>query len=441
MVAGWYRPFRAVFLLALSAALPALGQQAPTQQAPAQQATVQGKVVDAAGKPVADANIQLEGQAIPAALATTSSSDGSFSFAQLPAASFRITARKADLRSQVTPVAASTQPQPLLLVLTPESPQAMEFADKPDFTVAGITDWTAVGGHGSDATLRTSEALARETATLKPNGAASVQVDEADRHRRAGLEDEKKGDPLAAVHEEELAVRLDPSEENYFVWGSELLLHRAVWQAAEVFRNGVKAHPTSSRMLTGLGAALFAGALYDEASARLCQAADLSPSDPEPYTFLGRMVLAAPKVLPCVRPRLARYAQQHPGDAQALYFYAMAVAKENPTDSEVETLLTRAVAIDPKCAPAYLQLGILAYTHHDPLKAVDLYHQAIDADPQLAEAHYRLGVAYDHMGKADEAAQEFKLHDEIDRQQAAAVEQQRREVKQFLVVLQKQEPQ
>ena len=34
----------------------------------------------------------------------------------------------------------------------------MEFADKPNFTVAGVTDWTAVGGHGSDATLRTSEA-------------------------------------------------------------------------------------------------------------------------------------------------------------------------------------------------------------------------------------------------------------------------------------------
>ena len=37
---------------------------------------------------------------------------------------------------------------------------------------------------------------------------------------------------------------------------------------------------------------------------------------------------------------------QHPGDAQALYFYAMGVAKENPTDPEVETLLARAVAID-----------------------------------------------------------------------------------------------
>ena len=42
-----------------------------------------------------------------------------------------------------------------------------EFSDKPDFTVAGVTDWTAVGGHGSDVTLRTSESLARETLTLK----------------------------------------------------------------------------------------------------------------------------------------------------------------------------------------------------------------------------------------------------------------------------------
>jgi tetratricopeptide (TPR) repeat protein len=427
MFAGRYRLFRTLVLVALLVALPSF----------AQQVTVQGKVVDTAGNPVPGANIQLEGQALPAALSATTSADGTFAFAPLPAGAYRVTARKANLSSQT--VATSPSGQPLLLVLAPQSTQAMEFADKPDFAVAGITDWTAVGGHGSDATLRTSEALARETTTLKPHGADSGETAEADRHRRQGLEDEQKGDPLAAVHEEELAVRLDPSEENYFVWGSELLLHRAVWQAAEVFRNGAKAHPTSSRMLTGLGAALFAGALYDEAAARLCQAADLDPSDPEPNSFLGRMVPAAPNPLPCVRSHLARYSQQHPGDAQALYFYAMAVAKENPADPQVETLLNRAVAIDHKCAPAWLQLGILAYTHHDPVKAIDLYHQAIEADPQLAEAHYRLGVAYDRMGKADQAAREFQLHDEIEKRQAAAVEQQRREVKQFLVVLKNQQ--
>src|SRR5581483_65808 len=49
----------------------------------------------------------------------------------------------------------------------------MEFSDAPNFTVAGVTDWTAVGGHGSDAILRTSEDLARETMALKAQGAGS----------------------------------------------------------------------------------------------------------------------------------------------------------------------------------------------------------------------------------------------------------------------------
>ena len=51
----------------------------------------------------------------------------------------------------------------------------MEFADNPNFAVAGVTDWTAAGGHGSDTSLRTSEALTRETLTLKPG---SVGPDE-----------------------------------------------------------------------------------------------------------------------------------------------------------------------------------------------------------------------------------------------------------------------
>jgi tetratricopeptide (TPR) repeat protein len=230
----------------------------------------------------------------------------------------------------------------------------MEFADKPDFTIAGVTDWTAVGGHGSDSILRTSEDLARETLALKPPaeakqayeseaglraalagapgtfaanhelGAFYLQAgryreaipmlqaayqadpsnagneydlaaalmgaadfsqarehaqkllahqDKADLHRLLGELDEKVSDPLAAVHEDEQAVRLDPSEQNYFAWGSELLLHRAVWQAAEVFRQGTKAYPKSARMLTALGPAQFAGALYEDAAASLCAAA------------------------------------------------------------------------------------------------------------------------------------------------------------------------
>jgi tetratricopeptide (TPR) repeat protein len=197
-------------------------------------------------------------------------------------------------------------------------------------------------------------------------------------------------------------------------------------------------------MLAALGTALFAGALYDQAAASLCAASDLNPADPEPYSFMGRIEMAAPKPLPCVQPRLARFVHQQPTNSIANYLYAMAIWKrqQRPSDPgtlhQVEALLTKAVAIDSKCADAYLQLGILYFSQHQPEKAIDFYTKAIHADPQMGEAHYRLAVAYDRIGLPEKARQEFQLHDEIEKLQADAVERQRREVKQFLVVLEGQ---
>jgi tetratricopeptide (TPR) repeat protein len=507
----------------------------------AQQGTIKGTVHDSTGKLVADASVRLERKDVPgvveAVVGAKTSAAGGFVFSAVPVGSYTLSAEKSGLRSRSTTVVASPDgnQKPVDLVLdadsaasAPSSAPAMEFADKPNFTVAGVTDWTAVGGHGSDATLRTSEALARETLALKPQGLGpgdaranqsesnlraalagapgsfdanhqlgefylgagnyqeSVPLlqtayridptnrgneydlarayeatgdfpqsrdhvekllahqDDAGLHRLLGELDEKMGDPLAAVHEDEQAVRLDPSEQNYFAWGSELLLHRAVWQAAEVFKNGTKAYPKSARMLAALGTALFAGALYDQAGDSLCQASDLNPADTEPYLFMGRIEMAAPKPLACIEPRLARFVQQQPGNSLANYFYAMAIWKrqQQPMDQkalqQVETLLAKAVAIDPKCGDAYLQLGILSFSQRNFEKAIGFYGKAIEVDPQLGEAHYRLGVAYDRIGSPEKAKQEFQLHDEIEKLQAAAVERQRREVKQFLVVLEGQ---
>lgn len=263
----------------------------------------------------------------------------------------------------------------------------------------------------------------------------------ADLHRVAGELDEKLGDPLTAVHELEEAVREDPSEENYFQWGSELLLHRAVLQAKDVFAAGAKAYPKSARLLTALGAALFAGAFYDEAALRLCDASDLNPADPEPYLFMGKIEIAAPNPLGCVEQKLARFVELQPANPLANYYYAMTIWKQHgqsidPTASRnVETMLTKAVTVDPQCSVAYLQLGVLNASQRDYLKAIEFYSKAIATNPELSEAHYRLGVAYDRVGDRAKAKQEFQLHDELEKKQAAAVERQRREVKQFLVVV------
>ena len=465
----------------LACAISILKPPATAQTVASPVRIIVGTVCDANGKPVANADVRLEESGKPAVV-TQSDSNGVFTLSATHDGAYTISADKSGLRSLSSAVpltdAGTREHIDLVLDQTGTVPSGkataagasnspIEFADQPNFTVAGVTDWTAVGGHGSDASLRTSEALARETLTLKPQGFSPstppavidkaaleqarehvkqllAQKESADLHRQLGELDEKLGDPLDAVREYEQAVCLDPSEQNYFAWGSELLLHRAVWQAAEVLANGAKAYPKSARMLAALGTALFASARYDEAAQRLCKASDLNPADPEPYLFMGKIEMAAPSPLPCVEEKLARFVRQQPNNARAHYFYAMAIWKrqELPPNAhdmqQVEALLNTAVSIDKECADAYLQLGLLYFSRRDYTKAIAYYTQAIAADPQLGEAYYRLGVTYDRIGEADKAKQEFQLHDEIEKVQADAIERQRREVKQFLVVLQGQ---
>jgi tetratricopeptide (TPR) repeat protein len=492
--------------------------------------------------PAIGAQVLLKRESDGTRAQTITKQGGEFSFSGLIAGRYLLVAEKDGYRSAGVPVVASalTAPAPVEMILSDSEPapmesrpkqgaptQPMEFADNPSFTVAGVTDWTAAGGHGSDATLRTSEGLNRETLSLKANNAipsderaadnskeaefrlraalaaapASFDLNHqmgefylhhgkyaesipflkaafamkphdegnevalaaacesvgdvmearqhiehwlpnsanADVHRVAGEIDEKAGEPLPAVREFERAVQLDPSEQNYFEWGTELLYHRAVWQAKQVFEQGVKAYPNSSRLLTSLGAALFAGALYDEAQVKLCAASDLNPDDPEPYLFMGKIEVTAAHPLECAATHLAKFAQLHPENALAPYFYAMAIWKrhgesmDEETWRQIDTLLTNAITIDPKCSDAYLQLGNLNSLHSEFPKAIAFYTRAIEANPGSSEAHYRLGVAYDRTGDRAKAKQEFALHDQIEKQEAAEVENQRKAIKQFVV--------
>ena len=198
-------------------------------------------------------------------------------------------------------------------------------------------------------------------------------------------------------------------------------------------------------MLTALGSALFASASYDEAAERLCAASDLNPAAEQPYLFLGKVQIASPKQLPCVEQRLARFLTLQPDNSTANYLYAMALwrrqevagqAKDPQITQQTEALLTKAATLDRKCFDAYLQLGIMAFEKHEYEQAEALYKQAIEANPQLSEAHYRLGVAYDRLGDHAEAKQEFELHAQIEKAQTAVVEKQRRDVKQFQITLQ-----
>ncbi len=455
-------------------------------------AIVEGTVRDTAGKSLADVTVLLEEKGSSAIVSTKTNSEGHFNFSSDHIGTYTVVAKKPGWDDTVAD-ALTLSPgnkQHIDLVLyangspkfessassqsTKASQAAMEFKDEPSFTIAGVTDWSNLGLHGSSASSRTSESLAKETLTLKssgtevPSGASTSKQyevaltysarsdfakardevrkalangDNAEGHRLLGAFNERLHDPLGAVREYERASHMDPSEQNYFDWGSELLLHKAAEPAVEVFTRGSIAHAKSARMLTGLGAALYANGSLEEAAKRLCDASDLQPADTAPYLFLGKIEKTSTASLPCSEQKLARFAQTQPGNALANYYYAISLWKSekgsgSPAGSkDVETLLKKAVAIDPGFGEAYLQLGVLHFASGDFERAKQVFQKAVDVNPHLAEAHRQLGLTYQRTGDKAKAQKEFNAYEQIEKIDAAELKHEQKELRQFLIIL------
>ncbi len=406
--------------------------------------------------------------------------------------------------------------------------QRPEFFDEPQFTVAGVSQATNSGGHGSDTVLRNSEALVRDTANLsgeasaqeasgriasadKADGrdvgnagsgsatrdaaiddsretselvqeGAEIQAEilryeqgyeqaeggmapggvpaagktggdqvsdararqkQAERYHRLAQIDEKLNNPLEAVREYQRAAELAPSETTIFDWASELLTHRALEPATEVFAKGSTLYPKSARLLIGLGVAWYARGSYERAAQYMARASDLAPADATPYLFMGKMQSA--EIVPSQETveKLARFVQLSPASALANYYYAVGLWKSNESagaldeasSAQIETLLQKAIQIDPKLGAADLQLGILYAQRGDYSRAIPAYRKAIEVSPELEEAHYRLAQAYKRTGDATDAEKELKLHEQLSKQAKEKAERERADIQAFVITL------
>jgi tetratricopeptide (TPR) repeat protein len=273
--------------------------------------------------------------------------------------------------SIVVLASASWAQSPCAAPAAAQTNEAPQFYDEPQFTVAGVTDASQTGGHGSDTVRRTTETLTKETVALNSVHAEAADVsslraqvakepDNAAMHHALADADEKSGDALGAAREYQRAAELSPSETNLFDWGAELLLHRAYEPAGEVFAKGHRLFPKSVRIAVGLGVAAYSLASYDLAAQRMCEAAEIDPQDEQPYMFLGKMQgIDNQRFAEMAGVLLARFVRLHPENAWANYFYAVSRMRQHDARSdEARPLLEKAIRLDPKLALAHLQLGI-----------------------------------------------------------------------------------
>jgi tetratricopeptide (TPR) repeat protein len=264
------------------------------------------------------------------------------------------------------------------------------------------------------------------------------QKDSAELHDLLGQIDEKDGKYVESVNELQTAAHMDPSEDNLFHWGSELLLHRTYEPAIDVFQRAVELYPKSPRLLIGLGMSLYSRGKYDEAVKSLLAAADLDPSDPRCYYFLSKAYDSSPNQADDVIQRFRRYSELQPNNAQAVYYYAMSLWKGKRTEDpslnpqQIKTLLQKSISLDPKLADAHLQLGNLYSDQHDYAVAIPEYVRTLELNPSLSDAHYRLGQDYVHTGQKDRAQQEFEVYQRLRAQHLAEQDKERAEVQQFV---------
>ncbi len=501
---------------------------------PSEGAIIYGVVRDAHGQPVAAASVHMQDQGTNQIVTVETDSNGAYRCTTLHEGIYALRTEKAGIGdAAVGPVEVKAgHPSEVNFKITAPAAQttqssttnAPEFFDEPQFTVAGVTDATNHGGHGSDTVYRASQSLVRDVASshrraetpalpsakdetalreaanrapqsfeanqqlglflaraghtkeavgylershqIRPDdyesGYALAQAyadggdseraatlarsllakrDSAEVHHLLGDLEEQQKNPVEAVREYQRAAELDPSEPSYFDWGTELLTHRALQPAIEVFSKGNRLFPQSARMLVGLGVAWYATGSSELATKSLCDASDLNPADPGPYLVLGKMQTANPAATPALLARMERFARLQPENALANYYYAVALWKHQKSSgasedaSQVKALLEKAVELDPKLARGYLQLGILSEERSDLAQAISAYQTAIAADSQLEEAHYRLAQVYRRAGEKRKADEEIKVYDQVSKKAAQQIEEQGREIPQFVYTL------
>lgn len=261
-------------------------------------------------------------------------------------------------------------------------------------------------------------------------------------HALLGQIDEKQARYVEAAEQFSAAAHLDPSEDNLFIWASELMAHRAYQPAIEVFGEGTRRYPASSRLWVGQGMAMYARGDYEPAVHALLEAIDRNAADPRAYLFLSKAYLSSPAQADAVIEHFRAYAASEPKNARAQYYYAVSLWKGRRGNTEavdypaVEALLRRSIALDGSVAEVHLQLGVLLNDERQYAPAQVEFERAVALDAGLADAHFRLGRAYLRGGEKEKSEAELDRFKVLQAQHQAALDKERAEVQQFVVATQ-----
>jgi tetratricopeptide (TPR) repeat protein len=315
-------------------------------------ATVQGVVRDSLHQPIAGAEVHLQFDREKQTLNAITDSNGAFKFSSLREGHYSLRAVMADKgKAAVSPVIlGQNETKSLDLTL---STGELAFFDEPTFSVAGVTDTTNLGGHGSDTVVRTKDALAKAAVSLgATSGTSSLSL----AHKA------ESEDALQAT----LAREPEDFEANHAI-GARLLDQGKSREALPYLEHASRINPGDYDNAYELALACASSGEYEQAGSK-------------------------------VRALLAK------NDKAELHHLLGDVAEKTGDPLNAAREYQRPPQLDAS-EPNLFDWGAELLIHHAPEPAAEVFSNAHRAFPRSVRILIGLGVAWFDRGSYDQAAQ------------------------------------
>ena len=199
--------------------------------------------------------------------------------------------------------------------------------------------------------------------------------------------------------------RYSQDEHKAWLTAMQTLSSGALADAGKKFAQGARQFPASPRLAVGQAAAIYAQGAYEKSAEVLLRAADRHPHELRLIRYLSEVEEAHAGVM----PRLKRWADANPKSADAQYAYGSALARTAPAMAE------RYLALAIRLAPADARPHVAIAKFSEGQKAMDHWEQAAQLDPDNAQTHYRLALAYGQAGEQAKSAEHMERYKALKR--------------------------
>ena len=336
-------------------------------------ASLQVSVCDTHGRPLAGAIIHLQTQ--KQSLRGRSDGQGRYRFTAVAPGTYTVRAEMAGYSSaESAAVELRGAMKTVKLTLSPEagsksSSGPLQYFDEPQFTIAGVTDTSNLGGHGSNATAPAKDALTREVASMGGSGTART---------------------ASPVDEEKLRRAAEQAPEDFEAnrrLGTLLVGQGQAGEALRYLQQAARVKPGDEQNSYELALAYSETGDYERARSTL-QPLLAAHGNAEAHHLLGDIEEKQGNSLDAVR-QYERAATLDPSEAN-LFDWGAELLLHRATEPAIE-VFSKGHRLFPKAVRMLLGLGAAWFVQGSYGQAAGYFCQASDLDPEDPNPYVFLG--------------------------------------------------